>query len=259
MILAVDIGNTSICLGLFEKNKLVCKAKLASDRIKTADEYAVLIAGIFSMKKIGFSEVEGAMLLSVVPPLTHTIVSALGEFGVKPLIVGSGIRTGLNIRVETPNLLGADIVADTVGAMMLVKPPFVVIDLGTATTITAVNSRGELFGCAIAPGVKLSLDALSSRCAQLSDVQLSKPEKLLGANTADSMNSGSIYGSAMMLDGFIDSIRSEYSLESLSVVATGGLSELITPLCKNQIRQEPELTLRGLCRLWEINSKPRRQ
>lgn len=259
MILAVDIGNTSVNLGLFENHRLVCKAKLASDRTKTADEYAVLIAGIFSMKKIVFSSVEGAILLSVVPALTHTIVSALDELGVKPLIVGSGIKTGLNIRVETPNLLGADIVADMVGALRLEKPPLVVIDLGTATTITAVNERGELFGCAIAPGVKLSIDALSNRCAQLSDVPLTKPGKLLGANTADAMNAGSIYGSAMMLDGFIDSIRREYSLEDLSAVATGGLAELIIPLCKNPIRHEPELTLCGLCRLWEINSKPRRQ
>ncbi len=171
------------------------------------------------------------------------------------MLVGAGIKTGLNIRVENPSALGADIVADTVGAMQLAKPPFAVIDLGTATTLTAVNPRGELCGCMIAPGVKLSLDALSRSCAMLPDVSLSRPERLLGTNTADSMNSGIVYGSAMMLDGFIDALKNEYLPDELTVVVTGGLSELIAPLCKSAMLREPELTLRGLCRLWELNHR----
>lgn len=259
MILAVDVGNTSVNLGIFEHGNLIKRAKLASDPSKTADEYAVLIAGIFAMKRISFDSIDGAMLLSVVPQLTHVVSEALGEFGIEPMIVGAGIKTGLNIRVENPGQLGSDIVADTVGAMRLAEPPLAIIDLGTATTITAINPRGELCGCIIAPGVKLSLDALSESCAQLPDVPLSKPSKLLGTNTTESMNSGSILGTALMLDGFIDSIKSGFPDKELSVVATGGLSELIVPLCKSSIRREPDLTLKGLCRLYEMNCKPKRQ
>ena len=254
MILTVDVGNTSINLGLFDRGELRQRAKLASDPSKTADEYAVLIAGVFAMKNISFDSIDGAMLLSVVPQLTHVVTDALGEFGIKPMIVGAGIKTGLNIRVENPSHLGSDIVADTVGALRLAKPPLAVIDLGTATTLTAINPRGELCGCIIAPGVKLSLDALSESCAMLPDVPLSKPDKLLGTNTADSMNSGSVLGSAMMLDGFIRSIKREFGSE-LTVIATGGLSELIIPLCESEIRREPDLTLRGLYRLYEMNSR----
>jgi type III pantothenate kinase len=256
MILAVDIGNTSICLGAFESGSLSFKAKLASDSNKNADEYAVLIAGIFSMKHADTIEIEGAILLSVVPPLTHIIAEALCRFSTEPLIVGSGIKTGLNIRVQTPNLLGADIVADTVAALQIANAPLIVIDLGTATTLTAINEKNELCGCIIAHGVKLSLDAMSEKCALLPEVSLTKPEKLLGTNTADCMNSGAVYGSALMLDGFINKIRSEYSFgDSLTIIATGGLSELIIPFCENTIILEPDLTLNGLHRLYNINVK----
>ncbi len=257
MILAVDIGNTSVNLGLFTGEKLNCRVKLASDHMKTADEYAAVISSVFSMKKIDASEISGAILLSVVPGLTHTLTLALGGFGISPLVVGAGIRTGLNIRVENPSALGADIVADTVGAMHIAEPPFAVVDFGTATTITAVDPEGILRGCVIAPGVRLSLDALSKSCAMLPDVPLSRPVKLLGANTPDAMNSGSVYGSALMLDGFIRLIRAEYG-EKLTVIATGGLSELIVPLCESRIIREPDLTLRGLLRLYEMNTKPKK-
>ena len=264
MILAVDIGNSSICLGVYElhgdRSHLAFKAKISSDRYKSADEYAVLLGGIFAMKRLPTSDVEGAIMLSVVPALTHTLTAALRSFGIEPMIVGSGIKTGLNIRVDTPNLLGADIVADTVGALRIAEPPLVVIDLGTATTITAINPRGELCGCIIAPGVRLSLDALSEKCALLPEVSLTAPEKLLGTNTSDCMNSGSVYGTALMLDGFIGRIRREFSIgDELSIIATGGLSGLIIPLCENEIRREPDLTLNGLCRLYEINTRQRRR
>lgn len=262
MFLALDVGNTSINIGVFNKSELVCRAKLASDQAKTADEYAVLISGIFAMKGVKTDELFGAIMLSVVPGLTHTLIEALDGFGIEPMLVGAGIRTGLNIRVENPGALGADIVADTVGAMQLAKPPFAVIDLGTATTLTAVNPKGELCGCMIAPGVRLALDALSSHCAMLPDVSLTRPEQLLGTNTADALNAGSVWGTALMLDGFIEALKAEYLPEELTVVATGGLSELIAPHCRSKMIREPELTLRGLCRLWELNhraqSKPSR-
>lgn len=265
MVLAVDIGNTSICLGIFDnstpdinhgKPKLHFKSKLASDRQKSADEYAVLLAGIFAMNHIETEDIDGAMLLSVVPTITHSMVEALAHFKIEPLIVGSGIKTGLNIRIDSPNLLGADIVADTIAALQIKPAPIIVVDLGTATTLTLVNEKNELCGCIITPGVRLSTDAMSEKCALLPEVSLARPEKLLGTNTADSVTSGAVFGNALMLDGFIDRIRREYDFgDSLSVIATGGLSELIIPLCENDIIREPDLTLYGLFRLYQINTR----
>lgn len=256
MILTVDIGNTSISLGVFKNDKLYYNCKLASDKQKSADEYAAAIFEIFRMNGIESSDIEGAALLCVVPALQRTVINALSHFGIKPVVVGSGIKTGVNLRVDSPGLLGADIVAEAVGALCVKKAPLVVIDLGTATTLTVINEKNELCGCAIAPGVKLCADSLSSSCALLSDVFLQKPEKLLGTNSSDSINSGVVWGSAFMLDGFINRIRKEYNFEKdLSVIASGGLCELIVPLCESEIQSEPDLTLKGLYRIYKINKK----
>jgi type III pantothenate kinase len=256
MIFALEIGNTSISFGVYVNESLRFKAKLAADRNKSSDEYTATIAGIFGMKHISPEEIEGCILLSVVPALTHTLTAALKLlFKTEPLIVGSGIKTGLNIRVETPNLLGADIVANTVAALKIADAPLIVIDLGTVTTITVINEKIELCGCIIAQGARLSIDAMSEKCALLPEVSLTKPDKLLGTNTADCMNSGAVFGTALMLDGFINKIRNEYSFDSLNVIATGGLSKLIIPFCENKITLEPDLTLNGLSRLYSINVK----
>lgn len=256
MTLAVDIGNTSICLGVFEcGERLVFRAKLASDHRKSADEYAVLISGVFRMHGADLSTIERAVMLSVVPTLTHTVCEALGVFGIKPLIVGSGVKTGLCLRVDTPNLLGTDIVADTVAAMRIAEPPMIVIDLGTATTLTVINEKGELCGCVISPGVKLGQDALAENCALLPEVSLSAPPRVVGRNTADSVNSGIVLGTALMLDGFISRISREMGFEKPSVIATGGLARLIVPLSENDIIVEPDLTLRGLAHISELNQR----
>lgn len=256
MTLAVDIGNTSICLGVFDNGeRLVFRAKLASDHRKSADEYAVLISGVFRMHGADLSTIERAVMLSVVPALTHTVCEALGVFGIKPLIVGSGVKTGLCLRVDTPNLLGTDIVADTVAAMRIAEPPMIVIDLGTATTITVINEKGELCGCVISPGVKLGQDALAEKCALLPEVSLSAPPRVVGRNTADSVNSGIVLGTALMLDGFISRISREMGFEKPSVIATGGLAHLIVPLSENDIIVEPDLTLRGLAHISELNQR----
>ena len=257
MTLCVDIGNTSICLGLFERGSLRFRARLASDCKKSADEYAVLLAGIFSMKKIDPSEISDAAMLSVVPALTHTLTRALAAFGVEPLVVGSGIKTGLNLRIESPELLGADIVADTVAALRVAEPPLIVLDLGTATTISVVNARGELTGCVIAPGVKLSLEALSEKCALLPEVSLTPPSRTVGRNTSEAINSGAVLGTTLMLDGYIDRIKRENGFEKMTIIATGGLAELILPLSENEIRFEPDLTLKGLLFLSELNRTAR--
>lgn len=256
MILALDIGNTSISAGCFENGKIVSKFKLNSDKTKSADEYAAILSEIFRMNSIDTNNIEGASLLSVVPTLTHTVKEALEKFSVSALVLGSGIKTGVNIRVESPALLGSDIVAAAAAALKIKSAPIITVDYGTATTFSVINESKQLCGCVIAPGVKLSLDSLSASCAQLCDISLEKPEKVVGTNTSESMLSGVVWGSALMTDGFIDKIKDEYGFgDELSVIATGGLSSLIVPLCKNKITIEKDLTLKGLYQIYIHNSK----
>ncbi len=258
MIIAADIGNTSVSIGVFSGDTLVFKSKLGAVKTRSADEYAVLLLGVFQKNNVSISQIESAVLLSVVPTLTHTLTQMFESFGIKTLIVGAGIKTGLNIRTETPGSLGADIVAETVAAIQIAKTPLIVVDLGTATTLTVINEKGELCGCIIAPGVKISLDALTEVCSLLPEVSLSEPKQLLGKNTEDSINSGIVWGNTFMLDGFIDKIREEYGFENTSsVIATGGLADLIIPFCKNEMIYEPNLTLKGLNHLYKINNKRR--
>ncbi|MBQ8028116.1 MAG: type III pantothenate kinase [Clostridia bacterium] len=256
MIITADIGNSSISLGVFEKKELVFKCKLSSDKTRSSDEYAAYLSEIFRMNKLNTENFEGACILSVVPALTRKFENALKKFGLSPLIIGSGVKTGLNIRVESPSLLGSDIVAAAVAAVSIKKGPVITVDMGTATTFTVINEKNQLCGCIIAPGVKLSLDALSSSCAQLSDVSLERPTKLVGSNTADSMISGSVWGCALMVDGFINKIKKEFGFENnLSVIATGGLSKLIIPLCENQFILEENLSLKGLLKIYLLNKQ----
>ena len=260
MILAIDIGNSSIMLGVFDGARLTSKGKLSTARGRSADEYAALMMCIFEKNKVDTARFDGAILLSVVPSLTHVISDALASFKIKPIIVGAGIKTGLNIRTETPGTLGTDIVAGTVAAMRISKPPLIVADLGTATTLTAINQKEELCGCIIAPGAKISLDAMTEACSQLNDIALSQPKALLGKNTAESINSGVVMGNAIMLDGFIRKIKAEYGFdESTTVIATGGLSALIVPLCESKIQCEPDLTLHGLNYLYLLNKNKVKQ
>ncbi len=258
MLLTVDIGNTSIRIGSFEGSRLVSRVKLASERRKSSDEYAVLISGSLTMRGIDPERLEGAMLASVVPQLTYTLTRALESLGIEVKCVGAGIKTGLNIRIDSPGILGADIVAGTVAATSICEPPLILVDLGTATTLTAINRKSELVGCVIAPGVRLSLDALCESCSLLHEYSLKAPERLLGTNSADSVDAGVVLGAAMMLDGFIARAKRELGEPDATVIATGGLAQLIIPLCESEIRHEPDLTLQGLRRLYEINAKSKR-
>lgn len=256
MILAVDIGNSSISIGIFKDGKLIFSGKLKSSLDKSEDEYAALICEILKMNGIRISEVTGAIMLSVVPGLIHPITAALKKIAVEPLTVGAGLKTGLDIRTQIPGRLGADLVASAVGALVKKKSPLIIVDLGAATTVSVINERNEMCGCIIAPGVKLSADALSEKCALIPDVPLCKPSKLLGTNTAESVNSGCICGSALMIDGFINKIRGEYGFgDNLSIIATGGLASLVVPFCENKIEIAPELTLYGLYRIYNLNKK----
>ena len=256
MLLTVDIGNSSVDFGVFdEENRLRMTSKISADRSKYADEYAIALEGILSLHRIEKEQITDCMIASVVPSLTVQVSVAIQKlFAIRPLEVGPGIKTGLNIRIDSQTELGADIVANAAAAMSLAKPPMIIIDVGTATTFTAISSGGALEGVIIAPGVRVSLDALASQTAELPDVSISMPKHVIGKNSRDSMNSGVIQGQALMIDGFSEKIRAELKAEKIRIFATGGLAETVLPLCSQKIEDVPDLTLEGLRILYRKNT-----
>jgi len=260
MLFVCDIGNTNIFFGVFDRDTMVFDSKITTSSEKSADEYAILISGIFAMYHVELSSIDGAVISSVVRPL-NTMMSRCIEklMYVKPMLVGPGVKTGLNIKTDIPSQMGADIVANAVAATSLVKGPVVILDLGTATTFTAINENGELCGVVICPGVRSSLNALSAEAAELPRISLESPRSLLGKNTTDSMMSGIIYGSAGMIDGLLRRIAEEWNIMELAVIATGGLADTILPYCRGpvKIQNEPKLTLLGLKRIYHLNHHPK--
>ncbi len=253
MILAVDVGNTHICLGTAEGNSIRPIARLVSDLLKTENEYAVLIREMLYVEGIIGASFEGSILSSVVPPITGTMKLALQMVtGKMPLVVGSGLKTGLNIRIDDPAQLGSDLVVGAVAALHEIKPPLVILDMGTATTFSVVDSNSVFRGGAILPGLGLSISALAGGTSQLPDIQIEAPEKCIGTNTVDSMKSGAVFGTAAMIDGMIDRIERELG-EHVSVIATGGLSGRVVHYCNHEIRYDPDLLLKGLSILYQKN------
>ena len=256
MILAIDVGNTGIAFGFYKEQSIVHHEKVSSKPYRTKDEIVMLLNNICNHKKIQPADVEGCAISSVVPPLTEQVRQGAEElFACKPLLVTHGLKTGLNIRIDVHTQLGSDIVANNVAAANILPKPFAVIDLGTATTISAVNSSGELNGVIIIPGTRLAVDALSASAAELPYISLSRPKALLGKNTQDSMVSGCIYGTACMIDGIIDKLKTEFNTNQLSVIACGGLVDEIIPYCKTRIEVNRFLTLDGLVQLYYMNQR----
>lgn len=256
MILAIDIGNTGTAFGFYNEQSIVHHSKVSSKPYKSKDEFVMLLNSICNHKKIQSADVEGCAISSVVPPLTEQVRQAVEEvFSCKPLVVTHGIKTGLNIRIDVHTQLGSDIVANTVAAAAVLSKPFAVIDLGTATTISAVNRHGELIGVIIIPGTRLAVDALSAAAAELPYISLADPKALLGKNTKDSMVSGCIYGTACMIDGILDKLKTELDTDSLSAVACGGLVDNIVPYCRTAISVNRFLTLDGLVQLFYMNQR----
>lgn len=255
MILAIDIGNTNVVIGGFENDRIEFTARVATDVRRTEEQYAVEIHQILHLYGYSAKEMEGSIISSVVPPLTTVMKTALRKItGKKPLVVGPGLKTGLNIKLDNPASLGADRVADTVAAVSEYPLPLMVVDMGTATTMSVINEREEFIGGAIMPGLLLSLEALSSRASLLPQIDLISPRSVIGRNTVDAMDSGIIYGAASMLDGMIDRIQEELG-QPVQVVATGGLSKKVTPYCRHPITQDPNLLLKGLRILYYKNAK----
>ena len=256
MLLAIDIGNSSIDVGIFDGDALLLKTKFATVQKKCVDEYALTLNGILSLNGISIDDIGHAVISSVVPPLTKTISSAVTKLtGIIPLEVGPGVKTGLRIRIDIQNQLGSDIVANAVAALSSHNGPIVIADIGSATTFTVITRDGVLDGVIIAPGVRMSLDALASYTSALPDISIETPKRIIAKNTSESMNVGVLYGHAFMIDGFIERIREELREESVCAILTGGLSSVVLPYCKTDFVHDDELILRGLNRIYQKNRK----
>lgn len=255
MILAVDVGNTHVVLGSVEGRSIRSLARLATDSTRTGSEYAMFMRSALELSGESAADVEGAIISSVVPPVTPALQEAIRLIsGREAMVVGSGIKTGLDIRIDNPAELGADLVVGAVGALALAPAPLIIIDMGTATTISVVGEGNQFLGGSIHPGVVLGLRALAGGTSQLSSVAVAAPKKVISANTITCMQSGAIYGAAAMIDGMIERMEAELG-KPANIIATGGLAGVVVPHCKREIRNEPELLLQGLAILWEKNCK----
>ena len=253
MILAIDMGNTNIVIGGIDDEKTYFVERVTTNHGKTDVEYAVNIKSILEIHNISVSAISGAILSSVVPPLNSSILSAVKKIcGFEPMLVGSGMKTGLNIIMDNPKTVGSDMIVDAVAAIREYPCPIIIIDMGTATTMSVVDCKGNYIGGVILPGLKVSLDSLSGKAAQLPYISLGMPDKVIGKNTIDCMRSGIMYGSAAMLDGIIDLMEQELKATP-SLVATGGLAKIVTPLCRHSIAYEDDLLLKGLLILYNKN------
>lgn len=253
MILAIDMGNTNIVVGAIDEEKIYFSERITTNHTQTAMEYAIKLKSMMEIYHLKATDFEGAIMSSVVPPLNAPLSSAVNKvFGFRPKLVGAGMKTGLNILMDNPKTVGSDLIVDAVAAIGEHPCPLIIIDMGTATTVSVVDHSGNYIGGIIHPGLRVSLDSLSSNTAQLPSISLDIPEKVIGKNTIDCMRSGAMYGSAGMLDGIIERIELELG-EPATIIATGGLSRFIVPLCKHTIIYDESLLLKGLLSLYLKN------
>lgn len=254
MILAIDIGNTNIVIGCIEGTDISFVERISTDTQKTTLEYASIFKMVLDIYHIQPGQLKGSILSSVVPPINHVICDAIEKvMHIKPMVVGPGVKTGLNILIDNPAQLGSDLVVDAVAALKKYPAPLIIIDMGTATTMSAIDAKGNFLGGTITPGIRVALESLVSRTSLLSQISLEPPKKAIGRNTIDSMKSGSVLGNAAMLDGMIDRFRKELQGD-VTVVATGGLAQFIVPLCRHEIIYDDALLLKGLWYIYEKNS-----
>lgn len=258
MILTVDIGNTNIKVGAWDNDDLVFVSRLQTNALRTGDEYAINLLDIFRLNDCNNSQFDGAIISSVVPPLSLPFKTAVQTVlqTRRVYLVSPGLKTGLNIKIDDPATLGGDIVSAGVAALARYPMPCIIVGMGTATVLFALNREGEYLGGAIAPGVILALDALASGTAQLPQIGLEGPGPVIGTNTSDSMKSGSIYGTACMLDGMIGRIRDELGGEAF-VVAFGGVAPAIVAHCREKIEINDDLVLEGLKLIYHRNARGR--
>nr|WP_026895575.1 type III pantothenate kinase [Clostridiisalibacter paucivorans] len=254
MILVFDVGNTNITLGVYEGEELLNFWRVATDKNKTSDEYGMLIDRLFKYNGLELEEVESIIISSVVPPLMYTLEAMSIKYcGKEPIIVGPGVKTGMNIRYDNPREVGADRIVNAVAAYKKYGGPLIIVDFGTATTFCAISEEGEYLGGAISPGIKISSEALFQRAAKLPKVEIKKPKNIICRNTISSIQSGIVYGYVGIVDYIVDRMKKEIGKETKAIVGTGGLSTLIASESKTINKIDKMLTLEGLRIIYELN------
>lgn len=255
MLLVLDMGNTNITIGVFNGDELVLQSRMATDPRQMEDQYAVALMDLLRLYKLEASAFKGAVLSSVVPPLNHALCEAVRKVtGLTPLLIGPGTKTGLNIRIDNPSSLGADLLVGAVAAVDKVGFPCIIWDLGTATTVSVVDKDGAFRGGAIMPGIGTALRSLAENTSLLPSISLDAPQKVIGANTTACLQSGAVFGNAAMLDGMNERIVAELGYDA-PIIVTGGLGRQIVPHCCRAVTYVDELLLDGLRLIYEKNKK----
>ena len=253
MILTIDVGNSNIVLGAVQEEQILFEARLRTDATKTSDEYCIDLKMILEVYRVDAAQIEGTILASVVPQVLNSMKTAVMKLtGKVPLVVGPGLKTGLNIAIDNPSQAGADLVVGCVAALREHKAPMIIIDMGTATTMIVVDRNKAMIGGCIMPGVKISMDALTDRTALLPGLQLDQPKRAIGRNTIDCMRSGLMMGAACMIDGMIDRMEEELGYPT-TVIATGGIARFVLPMCRHEIIYDKDLLVKGLAALYREN------
>lgn len=255
MILTIDVGNTNTVLGVFDNDEIIAVARISTDKYKMADEYAALMSTVLSFNRINFHDITGAIISSVVPPMLPSLKFALKKLDIKRILtVSPGTKTGLNIKIDDPAVLGADLVCGGVAAIKRYDLPCVIIDLGTATKFSVIDKNGDFLGGTILPGVNISLNALSCSTAQLPHIELNDIDHVIGTNSIDCMKAGIVYGTAAIIDGMLKRIEDELG-EKVTAVMTGGISKSILPYCNSELIYDENLLLYGLYEIYLKNTK----
>lgn len=253
MILAIDIGNTNIVIGGVEEGKILFRERVSTNQRATDLEYAVTVKTALDMHQLKPDEISGAIVSSVVPTVTNTFKRAIEKYcGVRPLVVGPGIKTGLSIRIDNPAQLGSDLVVDAVAGIHEYKAPMIIIDMGTATTFSVIDKNCNYLGGLITTGMAVATDALVSRTSQLPKIAFETPKRIIGTNTVDCIKSGIMYSNAAAIDGIVSRVEEDLG-EKCTVIATGGLSGLVVPLCRTKIIPDDDLLLKGLMLIYKKN------
>lgn len=255
MLLVIDVGNTNIKLGVYKEDKLVTSWRMSVKVTRTSDEFGITMLNLFASEGMTFADIDGIIMSSVSPSLNYTIEHACEYYmKITPIVIGVGIKTGLNIKYSNPQELGADRIVNSVAAYKLYGGPSVIVDFGTATTFNVISDKGEFLGGCIAPGIKSSLDSLVNNAAKLPRVELSKPDNVINKNTIANIQAGTIYGFTGLVDYIVKKIKKETGFSNMKVIATGGLSQLVVDEKEDIIDVvDRYLTLKGLKFIFDMN------